>query len=249
MAYTELARQLGGGRPIHGLFASGIDGGELPAASVEALARDYLAQVRAVQPLGPYLLGGWSFGGLVAYEMARLLQAMGERVEALAIIDTPAPTGQPRPEPDTLTRLAGFGRLLGLSWQALPLDVEHLRRLDVRSALAYVLELARRSPTSAPVLDLDAAERLLGVYVRLHDAQRHYVPGGTYTGPTWLFKAATALEGHAFPADLGWGPWLTEPPRVHEVPGDHYALMRAPYVRALAQTLAGLLADLERDDT
>ncbi|MCY1015596.1 amino acid adenylation domain-containing protein [Pyxidicoccus sp. MSG2] len=249
LAYTELARQLGGDRPIHGLSASGIDGGELPAASVEALARDYLAQVRAVQPRGPYLLGGWSFGGLVAYEMARLLQAAGERVEALAIIDSPAPTGQPHPEPDTLTRLAGFGRVLGLSWQALPLDVEHLRRLDVRSALASVLEQARRAPSGAPVLDLDVAERLLGVHERLHDAQRHYVPGGTYTGPTWLFKAATALEGHALPADLGWGPWLTEPPQVHEVPGDHYALMRAPHVRALAQTLAGLLADLERDGT
>jgi thioesterase domain-containing protein len=179
--------------------------------------------------------------------MARQLQAAGERVEGLALIDSPAPTGQPRPAPDTLTRLAGFGRVLGLPLGDLPLDVEHLRRLDVREALASVLEQARRSPSRAPELDFDVAERLLGVHERLLEAQRHYVPGGTYTGPTWVFKAATPLEGHAPPADLGWGAWLTEPPSVHEVPGDHYTLLRTPHVRPLAETLARLLASLERD--
>ncbi|MBZ4422263.1 non-ribosomal peptide synthetase [Myxococcus sp. RHSTA-1-4] len=247
LGYSDLVRQLGEDRPVYGLSASGLEGGELPAASIEMLARDYLSQVRTVQPHGPYRLGGWSFGGLVAYEMARLLQADGERVEVLALLDSHAPTAQARPEPDPLSLLAGFGQVLGLPWWKLPLDVEHLRRLDVRDALAYVLEQARHSPSGAPGLELSAAERLFAVYQRLHEALRHYVPGGTYTGPTWVFTAATPGEGHTPAADLGWGTWLTEPPSVHEVPGDHYTLLRAPHVTPLARTLAGLLDSVKPD--
>ncbi len=247
LGYTGLVRQLGTGRPVYGLSASGLDGGELPAASVEVLARDYLAQVRAVQPRGPYLLGGWSFGGLVAYEMARLLQAEGEPVGLLALLDTPAPGDQPLPEPEPLSLLAGFGRVLGLPWRELPLDVEHLRQLDVREALTSVLEQARRAPSGALDLDPDTAWRLFAVYQRLHEALRRYVPEGTYAGPTRVFKTAATEQGHARGPDLGWGAWLSTPPSVHAVPGDHYTLLHAPHLRPLAETLARLLASLEPD--
>jgi thioesterase domain-containing protein len=247
LGYTELVRLLGNDRPLYGLSASGIDGGELPAASIEVLARDYLTQLRAVQPQGPYLLGGWSFGGLVAYEMARLLQAAGEQVELLALLDSLAPDVQPRPEPDTLTQLAGFGRVLGLPWQSLPLDVEHLRRLDVRGALAYVLEQARRSPSGAPALDLDAAERLFRVYQRLSHAQRNYVPVGAYMGPALLLRAATPPSGAPRAQDLGWSAWLGGTLTVYEVPGDHYTLLTAPNASRVAERLVIHLDSLERD--
>ncbi|WP_164002945.1 amino acid adenylation domain-containing protein [Pyxidicoccus caerfyrddinensis] len=247
LGYTELVRLLGNDRPLYGLSASGIDGGELPAAAIEVLARDYLAQLRAVQPQGPYLLGGWSFGGLVAYEMARLLQAAGEQVELLALLDSLAPDSQPRPEPDTLTQLAGFGRVLGLPWQSLPLDVEHLRRLDVRGALAYVLEQARRSPSGAPALDLDAAERLFRVYQRLSHAQRNYVPVGAYMGPALLLRAATPPSGAPRAQDLGWSAWLGGTLTVYEVPGDHYTLLSAPNASRVAERLVIHLDSLERD--
>ncbi|MCY1015594.1 non-ribosomal peptide synthase/polyketide synthase [Pyxidicoccus sp. MSG2] len=247
LGYTELVRLLGNHRPIYGLSASGIDGGELSAASIEVLARDYLAQLRAVQPQGPYLLGGWSFGGIVAYEMARLLQQAGEQVELLALLDSLAPEVQPRPEPDALMQLAGFGRVLGLPWQELPLDVEHLRRLDVRGALAYVLELARRSPSGGPALDLDAAERLFRVYQRLSHAQRTYVPAGAYKGPALLLRAATPPSGVPRTQDLGWSAWLDGTLTVYDVPGDHYTLLSAPNAPRVAERLVNHLDSLERD--
>ncbi len=249
LGYTELVRHLSTEKPIYGLSASGIDGGELPAASIEVLARDYLAQLRAVQPQGPYLLGGWSFGGLVAYEMARLLQAAGEQVELLALLDSHAPDAQPRPEPDALMQLAGFGRVLGLPWQSLPLDVEHLRRLDVRGALAYVLEQARRSPSGGLALDLDAAERLFRVYQRLSHAQRTYVPAGAYTGPAVLLRAATPPSGAPRAQDLGWSAWIPGALTVHEVPGDHFTLLTAPHVTSVVERLDHHLRLLERDAT
>ena len=155
------------------------------------------------------------------------------------------------PEPDTLAQLAGFGRVLGLPWRELPLDVEHLRRLEPRAVLAHVLEQARRSPLakrgSAPDLDLDTAERLFRVYQRLSQAQRTYVPAGAYSGSAILLRAATPPAGLAPPEDLGWSAWLTGTLTVYEVPGDHFTLLSEPNAPHVAERLANHLDALERD--
>ncbi|WP_370640433.1 amino acid adenylation domain-containing protein [Myxococcus sp. XM-1-1-1] len=247
LGYTELVRGLTPSRPIHGFSASGLDGGELPPASVEVLARDYLSQLRVVQPKGPYLLAGWSFGGLVAHEMARRLQAQGEQVELLVLVDSHAPKPEPRPAPEALTQLVSFAHILGLPWRGLPVDREQLTRLEGRERLAYLLEQARvASPGLA--LDLDTAERLFALYQRMSAAQRAYVPtGAPYEGPSVLIRASTPLEGVTVTPDLGWGAWLATAPTVHEVPGDHYTMLRAPHVDTLAALFEQLLAALKRD--
>ncbi|WP_147444808.1 non-ribosomal peptide synthetase [Corallococcus sp. CA053C] len=239
LGYTELVRQLGSQRPVYGLFASGLDGGALPPDSVEALARDYLAQVRTVQPQGPYLLAGWSLGGLVALELARQLQAVGEQVELLALMDSTVPTPEPRPAPDTLSLLGLFARTLGLPWQGLPLDLEQLRRLEGRELLATVLEAARSAPASNVALDLDTAERLYTLYQRLYEAQRGYVPHGGYAGPALLLRAAASTGQQP-----DWSTWLTGPLTVYEVPGDHYSMLVEPHASAVAERLRHHLREL-----
>lgn len=92
LGYSGLADALAGTRPVFGLQASGLDAGEPLAASLEAMAAAYLAEVRARQPAGPYTLLGHSFGGLVAFEMARQLEAAGERVERVVMLDTSSPS-------------------------------------------------------------------------------------------------------------------------------------------------------------
>ena len=87
----HLAVHIGADRPVYGLQARGIYGGQAPHETFEEMARDYLAEVRAVQPHGPYLLGGFSGGGLVAYEMAQQLRADGEETALLVMLDTPYP--------------------------------------------------------------------------------------------------------------------------------------------------------------
>ncbi|WP_103503891.1 non-ribosomal peptide synthetase [Streptomyces sp. SM14] len=87
-AYAALLRHLQPGQPVYGLQARGLLAGqELPASFAE-LVDDYLAQIRAVRPHGPYRLLGWSFGGMVAHELATRLQAEGERVDLVALLDT-----------------------------------------------------------------------------------------------------------------------------------------------------------------
>ncbi|RST15021.1 alpha/beta fold hydrolase [Streptomyces sp. WAC05374] len=85
--YAGLTSPLGADRPVYGLQARGLDGTEALPASLREMAADYLDHVRSVQPEGPYHLLGWSFGGVVAHEMAVQLEERGEAVETLAILD------------------------------------------------------------------------------------------------------------------------------------------------------------------
>ncbi|MGH7140626.1 MAG: condensation domain-containing protein, partial [Pirellulales bacterium] len=85
--YRELAERLPDNQPLYGLQARGIDGREPPRARLEEMAADYVAEVRKAQPVGPYRLLGWSLGGLIVFEMARQLHALGEQTALVAIID------------------------------------------------------------------------------------------------------------------------------------------------------------------
>jgi thioesterase domain-containing protein len=235
-AYASLARLLPADRAVYALRAPGLDGGAPPPASVEALAEHYLPQLRAVQPRGPYLLGGWSFGGLVAYELARRFQAEGDTVELLVMLDTHALGPHIAPEPGALKELATFGRLLDLPWQSLRLDTARLEQLEGRERLAWLLEQLGRLPEAAPELDLDETERLFRVFQRLSEAQRTYVPA-PYAGRAVLLKAAASA------GDLGWSTWLSTEPRVLEVPGDHFTMLEAPNLVSVAEQLAALLRE------
>ncbi|MBJ6766135.1 non-ribosomal peptide synthetase, partial [Myxococcaceae bacterium JPH2] len=93
--YLELARHLGSDQPFYALQSPGLEDGATPLTTVEAMAERYIEALRAVQPSGPYRLGGWSLGGVIAFEMARQLTRLGEQVEQLVLIDAYA--GQTRP--------------------------------------------------------------------------------------------------------------------------------------------------------
>ena len=89
--YGELARRPGNDQPFFGLQARGLDGAAEPHASIESMAAHYVDAVRSLQPEGPYYLGGYCLGGVIAYEMARLLAAQGQTVGLLAILEGYAP--------------------------------------------------------------------------------------------------------------------------------------------------------------
>ncbi|AKJ12990.1 hypothetical protein ABB07_24030 [Streptomyces incarnatus] len=101
-SYQGLLRHLGPDQPVYGLQAHGLTHPDRMPGSVQEMASAYLEQIRAVQPTGPYHLLGWSFGGLVAHAAAAALQAAGERVALLAVLDSyPCPSGTgPAPEID-----------------------------------------------------------------------------------------------------------------------------------------------------
>src|SRR5207253_11167405 len=89
--YRDLARHLGSDQPFYGLQARDLVPNQEPHASVETMAADYIEALRIIQPTGPYRLGGWSLGGVVAFEMAQQLQRQGESISVLALIDSVSP--------------------------------------------------------------------------------------------------------------------------------------------------------------
>ncbi|MEU9045485.1 amino acid adenylation domain-containing protein, partial [Kitasatospora sp. NPDC048343] len=125
--YSPLARYLPTDYPLYGLQAAGLDGGgELPG-SIREMAAQYVERMRAVQPAGPYHLLGWSFGGVVAQEIATQLREAGERVAALVLLDAHLPT---RPaagaEPAEDTEPEGFEELIDQSTLSIELTAEEL---------------------------------------------------------------------------------------------------------------------------
>ena len=95
LTYLDLARHLGPTNPSTGFRRAGLDGKQAPHTNLEETARDYIAEIRQFQPEGPYYLGGTSFGGMIAFEMAQQLVAQGQTVGVLALFDTYGP-GYPR---------------------------------------------------------------------------------------------------------------------------------------------------------
>ena len=97
LPYYELASHLGKNQPFYALQPLGIDGKNAPLTTIEDMAAYYIKALQSVQPQSPYFIGGWSFGGLVAYEMAQQLQAAGHEVALVAILDTQAPVSSNKP--------------------------------------------------------------------------------------------------------------------------------------------------------
>jgi acyl carrier protein len=86
--YYKMVHYLGEDQPFYGLQARGLDGKQTPYTRIEDMAADYIEEIQTIQPFGAYFLGGYSFGGLVAYEMARQLHAQGQKVAMLTLFDT-----------------------------------------------------------------------------------------------------------------------------------------------------------------
>jgi acetoacetyl-CoA synthetase len=146
---ARLVNAMRGGTPVTVLQAQGLDSVSPPHDSVEAMAAHYLREVRTAQPVGPYALAGFSFGGLVAYEMARMLAADGEDVEFLGLIDTAL-----HPRTLSWSDWARFRRrrlaLLGREVLAHPWDATALQANSIRNGV--LLRLGRRPHWQDPCL-------------------------------------------------------------------------------------------------
>ena len=107
----HLAHLIGSDRPFFGLQARGLLGDEEPHRTIEDAARDYISEMRQVQPHGPYHMGGFSGGGITAYEIAQQLRAEGEEIAALVLLDTPLPVRPQMDKGDRMrTKLQDFQR-------------------------------------------------------------------------------------------------------------------------------------------
>lgn len=231
LCYATLARQLGPEQPFYG-FQSPVFGSEPELHTIEALAGHYLSHLRLVQAQGPYRLGGWSMGGVIAFEMARQLSETGERVRVLALIDSYAPQSIDRPEQIDLLRLF-VEDIEGTCGRSLGFSLDELRQLS----LEILLEKARVLELVPDELGLTEMQELFALYRANLSALLAYEPRA-YTGEVTIFRSAASEIELA----RGWMPYAANL-EVIEIEGDHYSIINGPPVKLLAARLGELLSD------
>ncbi len=242
--YLELAHYLGSDRSFYGIQPLGLDGKSTPLNRIEAIAAYYIQAIQTIQPHGPYFLGGWSFGGLVAFEMAQQLTQAGQEIALLAILDTPAPTNRQPSLYQTLKFLCGTAL-----WSTLPflLDYSAIATNRVRSWKPWLSRwqwsaIVRRIPEESrlQLLDESAIAPLLQIVYANSQAVYRYVPQN-YPNRITLFKATEASDLTGQDPTLGWNA-LANDIQLHQVPGNHLSLLKQPHVQVLAQQLRQYLS-------
>jgi thioesterase domain-containing protein/acyl carrier protein len=243
LAYRDLARHLGPERPVYGLQAVGLDGARPPLSTVEAMASHYLGEIRGFQPQGPYFLGGYSDGGILAFEIARQLEAAGEPVGCVALLDTWGPGyGELLPASD----LARVRARRLLDWFARHSD-NLVRAGDLRRRLAYVRDkLSRRLRKTRKVARRPLPRPLQEVRRSVQSAVEKYDPRPWF-GSVWLFRAREQPAVFRKDRTLGWNRVVLGGVVVDEVPGNHGSAIREPAVHELAQKLARRLREAEEE--
>ena len=238
----HLALQFGEERAVYGLQARGLTGDTAPHTTVEAAAQDYIAEMRMVQPDGPYLLAGYSGGGITAYEMAQQLRQSGEEVGMVVMLDTPLPVRPSLSRPDKamikLAELRRKGPGYVVEWARNRWDWEKQKRgaqpigpANPEAAFNNEkIEMAFRS--AVEVYDVTPWNGPLTLFRPPLD--RHW----SVTGGQWV----SAAKEYVF-ADNDWTQYAPQI-EVIEVPGDHDSMVLAPNVTVLADEIRHLIAEL-----
>lgn len=236
MNLRPLAAALGTGRPVHGVQAHGINPGERPFDEVSAMAAADVEAIREIQPHGPYLLCGYSFGARVAFEAARQLEQAGERVEQLFLV---AP-GQPRLRPEDAAGASGRADFADRAFVALlfsvfagTLDGPRLDQClaSVRDEDGFVAFVTTHFPGLGEGLVRAVTEIVRRTYSLTYEF--HELRGRRLDAPVTLVKAMD--DNYSFIEHEGG--FSARPPAVHQLRAGHYEVLREPHVAGLAAVL------------
>ncbi len=243
--YTNLSRCLGPDQPVYALKSRAMDGEE-EFSRIEAIAAQYVADVRKLQPKGPYHLGGYCFGGNVAYEMARQLLAAGETVALLAIMNAAPPNsgyGKLRWTPvGAVQFLINFSYLAVrcLKWGSQ--QRKEFLRWKAALTCRRIMRLFHLTRSASHQIDVDDIidlstfpedqRKLWATHIR---ALIDYFPQ-TYPGKVTLLRSRGHPLFSSYDPQYGWGKLAGEV-EVQAVPGAHESILEEPHVRVLAEKL------------
>lgn len=241
-SYVSLARRLGLTQPFYALQARGLLDAQEPHTRIEEMAIDYIYAIRAVQESGPYVLGGWSMGGLVAFEMACQLQRQGQPVALVALFDSITPyTVRFKQENEQAMQVGNFAFQLGLPPAALGNISEQLLSLDEESQLKHLFKLAQRSGIFPKGFNLTQLHHLFKIYRSNNEAALAYRPEPC-SAPLVLFQAAETLDEELTDTTYGWSHLAKGSLEIEVVTGNHFTILDEPHVSLLAQKLRVHLA-------
>jgi amino acid adenylation domain-containing protein len=237
LAFRLLSNYLGPNRPFFALRAMPTIGSDL---QIEDIAERYVQEIERIDPSGPYRLGGYSFGGLIAFEMAQQLLARGKQVALLALIDAYAP-GYPKPLsiPKRVLvnlreiRRKGAGNRWSFFKERIRVNMVSVRR----SFPGFTYRSGDGGTPQTPGEELDNK-----LYIG-RNIKRRYSPK-PYPGRIDLFRATDIGPTFKNEGTHGWGPMVAAGGLVtHDVPGDHFSIVADPHVRVLADKLGKCLGE------
>jgi thioesterase domain-containing protein len=222
------------------------------------MAEHYITEIRQLQPRGPYRIGGASFGGMVAFEMARRLRQEGHEVGLVALFDTHGPG-----YPQFRQGITHWHKLFFRHWERLDYHARNLLLLDNRGRIDY---LGQKLAKAKHMLRLTIKRSRKRVLRRWHELLGNSLPADLvrtqnailhalqsykpsfYDGEITVFRATRQPMGVIANETLGWAPYAREV-RVIDVPGYHTGIILEPHVRFMADMLrAGLDREIDPSD-
>jgi acyl transferase domain-containing protein len=240
LGFRDLSHYFGKDQPLYGLQARGVDGKQTPHQTILEMATAYLAEVREVQPHGPYFFGGYSGGGVVAYEMAQLLRQVGESTAFIGLIDSWCP--QMRRRGKVARALLHAGRVVRRG----PLyPVNILRMKWERMKSARESEQTRQQGGVMP--QAMRGQEVQFAFERAFESHRV----AEYDGNVWLYRCTDHDLGtrYVFEEDLGWRHFVRGALSITQCPGNHYSMCTEPNVQVLCRhMMAGVdaaMADVD----
>jgi amino acid adenylation domain-containing protein len=229
-----LPRFIGNDIPYYGFFHQGQNGEKILYTSIDGIARKYVSDLLKEQAVGPYILGGYSIGGVIAFEMARQLIELGHCVKLLFLIDSLCPGYQgnlvnsaeshakvnPNPVPDKsfLFRQKSYMKLRQ------KLQIKLFKFAYYPCLLLVLLNI------KLPLFLRNSY--IMGVYRR---ARKQYKPSVNGHYKTILFR--TTINNYEDPF-LGWGSYLSDNLQVYEIEADHNSVIKEPHIRKIADIIA-----------
>jgi len=244
LSYSVLAHTLGQNQPLYALQSRGLDGKQQPLNTIEAMASTYIKAIREILPVGPYFIGGYSLGGLIAFEMVSQLETAGEQVANLLIIDTHPPLAHSEIETqpdDEVALLVFIVEQIGLYFNtAIKISYDQLVVMNEAQRLEYVLQILQHHQLIAPNSGKNLITGLVNVYKANLQASHLYHPQQIKASIS-LFKTPTLAEHFPKDSTLGWGKLTSGKMQVHTVPGNHESLLQEPHVQKLSAVIQEVL--------
>jgi len=240
-------------QPVYGIRAVGFDGKATPFTDLKAMAAFYLREIKNICPAGPYSLGGYSFGGTVAFEMAQQLIANGDQVAVLAMFDTVLLDSLPA---DLMpTSLEKFGNeftrtmLVIRKWFRISSERKAERFSDVSVAFWDWIKARLSGKRFISPGEIEGEERKAAMpesFRKVHDANaaadRTYTVR-PYSGKVTLFNAQERQWSDLINPLPFWKKMALGGVESINVPGKHYSILDEPYVSVLAEKLEAVLQE------
>ncbi len=241
LLYRDLAQYLGPDQPIYGLQSQGLNGDEHLNTTIQEMAAQYVKDVMTVQPHGPYLLGGYCLGGIIAFEMAQQITALGEKVALVVLLDTYNPSAASH---------------FGLSLKA---PLHFLQNLWFHGANLALIQSNDRKKFFVEKVDIELTRLVVRLHAGYQFFQRacgvktrnnyphlaikknndrawlQYVPQ-PYGGRVVLIRSKGHFAGFANPS-FGWNGIVRQGLELHELPLYPKGMLVEPFCRLLADTL------------